>query len=308
MWPFTKKKTLDNTIMMIRYTKDAWMELFPNSTTKEWELTNCPEDVFDFVKTSVSNSMIRRSPIQKGIIATIDGRYMEWLSKSRLIHSAKSLTQYLEQHITDTRYWDERLVASGMIDTYNRLGIPCLVMLHNIRGSQSEYALSKEASDQLMQILSNVYGSDAVFSPGWITKGCDMPIYSNDLVQIANIFWKDKTRIRFGKYLEQRYSQLELIDKFSPLYFVVPFVVKDKVDQALINFGESEFAEKDKSAQAMAARKFTDEQRIELFHIISRDIPQVVSIGPRAVMPNQAYINYTANIIRSRGRSNLSMY
>ena len=307
MWPFKKKKE-DDTLIMIRYTKDTWFSLFPDSTVNEWEVANSPLDVAKFVKLSVSNSLIGSRPIQRGIIATIDKKYLEWMSLSKLEHSSTTLSQYFKTKIADTNYWNDRLLESEMTGTYNILGIPSLVMLHNISGSKTEYVIDKETSSAISELLLSIYGGDAIFTPGWITKGCDMPTYSDDLIQLAEIFWQEGKRIRFGKCLEQSYNNVELADKFAPLYFIVPFVIKTNVDSALINFSGRGFTANDQTCQAMAAKRFSEEQRVELFKLISSSIPQVISVGPRAVIPSQAYINYAANIIRCKSNANVTMY
>jgi hypothetical protein len=307
MWPFKKKKPAD-TLVMLRYTKDAWDLLFPNTTNDEWKLANQPDDVALFVKASVVRSNIGADPIQKGLIATIDSKYLQWLSNKKKKHSSRALSQYLQEHVSDLNYWNDCLIESGMTSTYNVLGIPSLLMPHNINGTHSEYVLDRETSDMLIDELKKIYKSNEVFVPGWITKGSDMPNYQDDLIQLADLFWQNRSRIRFGKYLEQSYSQLETSDKFSPLYFTVPFVVKANVNNALISFNGNGLGKEDKSLQGMAALCFPEENRINLFKLISKDIPQVVSIGPKAVMPSQAYVNYQFNLIRGHGKSNIAMY
>jgi hypothetical protein len=299
-----------NALIVVRYTRDTFRDLFPAVSDNEWEYRNSPNDIASFVKNSIDTSKSTcATKTCCAIIATIDNKYLEWLKIKKRNHSTKSLAKYIKQHVDDIPFWNERLMKSGMTTTYNILGIPSLIILHDLDGASSQYSLSKKTTDEISQLLKTIYKSHEVFVPGWILKGCDMPSCTQDIAQLAELFWKDGTRVRLGKYLEQRYNQNEIADKFSPLYFVVPFVVKAQITNAIINLDDIRFAEGDYTNQSMESIKFKKQERFDLFKIIYNSIPQVISIGINAVMPGHAYKTYQINAIkRCRESSNGTAY
>jgi hypothetical protein len=177
------------------------------------------------------------------------------------------------------------------------MGISSLLMPYGLSSNKSEYCLTNKTADQLCSQLQEIYGVDKIFVPGWLTKGCDMPLYTKDIIHLADTFWNDGVRAVFGMYLEQLYNQHELDDKFTPIYCVVPFLIKTNVDSAFINL-TGPFDDSDKSLNALAQKQFNEEKRFELFKTITADIPQVVSIGPNAVLPGEAYLEYNMSMIK----------
>jgi hypothetical protein len=311
VWPFKKKNNEVETFVAIRYTYEAFKALFPNKTKQEWLNENCPEDVYNFTKNSISRNanVIKDGKIKRILIATIDNVYLDWLLGKNKKHTEESINKYLKSKINDIDFWNKRLIDSGMTNTYNILGIPNMIMLHNFSGNSSNYSLNKETSQKLTNILKTIYKSEHIFVPGWFLKGCDAPLHTKEIVQFAELFWSEGTCVRFGQCLEQKYAPCELSDKFSPLYFVVPFVVKADINNALIYLNNDGCDGEDMSAQAMALMRFSDGDRLSLFNLIANDIPQVISIGPNAILPGQAYLSYQMGLIK-RGfkQSNISTY
>ena len=239
MWPFNKKNKETKPLIAARYTYDTFCSLFPNKTHQDWIDSNCPDNITDFVKQLVTKCVSKKTKIERLLIATIDRQYVDWLTENDKTHSQNTLNEYLCYCGTDSDFWNKKLIDSNMTTAYNVLGIPSMTMIYNIDENQSQYSLSKEASNQIADILKTVYDSDYVFVPGWITKGSEMIKYAQDIVQIAKSFWDNGTNVRFAKYLEQNYTKYELFNKFSPLYFVVPFVVKTNLFNANINFNKN---------------------------------------------------------------------
>ena len=309
MWPFKKKNKKENItpsdngpigLTLLRYTYDTFQKVFPTKTKEQWEDVNCPHDVAKFVKYSVARTQIElMTPIQYIQIATIDNKFIEWADSHGYDDLSLVVRQYVTEHNHIDGYWDERLVESGMVNSYNILGIPSMFMVGNIKDSKSELCLDEESTLVLTEKIKDIYDEKDVFVPGWITKGSDMPTYTDDIVQIAEETWKNNKKIRFGKYLEQAYTVRELEDKFRPLYFVVPFLIKVQVCESKIDLFTQR--EKDnKSAAFMSAKIFTPEQRMDLLEIINNQIKEVVSVGTSAVMPGQAYLSYNVGLSKNK--------
>ena len=312
MWPFKKTKKKQNResaspdvnypigLTLLRYTYDTFQKVFPTKTKEQWEEVNCPNDVAKFVKYSVARTQVElMTPIQYIQIATIDYKFIDWAEKLGYTDFALVVRQYVTEHNHVENYWDERLFESGMINSYNILGIPSMFMVGNVSNNKSELYLDEASTNLLTEQIKHIYSEDEVFVPGWITKGSDMPTYTDDIVQIAEETWQNKKKIRFGKYLEQAYTERELEDKFRPLYFVVPFLIKVKVQKSKIDLFTQR--ENDKTSAAfMSAKMFTQEQRIELLDVISSQIKEVVSVGTSAVMPGQAYLSYNVGLSHNK--------
>lgn len=304
MWPFKKKEPKEETLVMIRYTEDASQHLFPNLNHENWETMNRPDDVALFVIDSIARTRFTSgAKINNALIATIDSEYLSWLSNNRQKHSPKALSQYLKLHVEDVPFWDKKLIDSGMTESYNILGIPCLAILHNYNGENTEYMLNNTTSSKILELLQNIYANKNVFVPGWFLKGNDMFACIEDIKHLADVYWSDGIRARLGKFLEQSYHKKELIDRFSPLYFVVPFVVKTKIETAFVNLRNPTYAANDNSVQAMSSIVFKDNERMQLFNLISNDIPNIISVGSNAVMANQAHLAYHGGIIKRSIRS-----
>jgi hypothetical protein len=293
---------------MVRYTHDTWRILYPNGNDWEWELKNCPNDLSCFVRQSVAQGLSEQNArTNYALIATIDEQYINWLSNNKKKHSAKNLSKYISSKLNDVDFWTSRLIDSGMTNSYNVLGVPGMFMTHQIDCSKSEYALTKETSEQISQLLADTYQNETVFVPGWVVKGCDLPKCANDMIKLAELFWSDGKRVRFGKFLEQNYSKEELVDKFVPLYFTIPFVIKSKVDCALVDLYGYTQVDQCKTVQSMSVVRFTEDNRSRLLKLISSEIKQFVSIGTNAVMPGHAYMLYNMGLTKNK-IVNISMH
>ena len=307
MWPFNKNKKKEQlqqdegpkVLILVRYTYDAFKKVFPNKSDAQWEEVNSPNDISTFVKHNVAQSQIKMCTFIESVqIATIDDNYLLWAMERNIDDLQVGVRLYVQEHINDEKYWDERLIESGMTDSYNVLGIPSMFVVGNIIGNKTECILTQESINELTEKISNIYSSENVFVPGWITKGSDMPAYVSDIAQIAEESWNHNKSIRFGKYMEQIYGEKELSDKFNPLYFVVPFLIKIKINRAKIDlFSKDESAN---NLNSMAGISFSSEQRTELLKIIRDSVKEVVSIGPSAVLPGQAYISYNVSLSKNK--------
>jgi hypothetical protein len=127
------------------------------------------------------------------------------------------------------------------------------------------------------------------------------------MIKLAELFWSDGKRVRFGKFLEQNYSKEELVDKFVPLYFTIPFVIKSKVDCALVDLYGYTQVDQCKTVQSMSVVRFTEDNRSRLLKLISSEIKQFVSIGTNAVMPGHAYMLYNMGLTKNK-IVNISMH
>jgi hypothetical protein len=299
MWLSLKnKKTKEEMLILIRYTFNASNVLFPSIGVDEWEKLNCPDDASQFIKGSLARTQISNgNKNHQALIATVDDEYLNWLAKNRYQHSLKILTEYLKDRVENIDFWNQRLIDSKMTAAYNVLGIPCLVILHNCQEMRTNYHLSKELICKITSVLQDVYDTEKVFVPGWFVKGCDAPMCIKDIIQSADVFWKSENRIRVGKFLEQQYACEEIADRFTPIYFVIPFVIKTNIEHSVIDLRGLDAHQNARTAQSMTHISFQEEYRRKLFNIITQTMPYVISIGPNAVLPNQAYIAYHGRII-----------
>lgn len=308
MWPFNKKnkKQIEQpqedqpkTLILVRYTHDVFKKVFPDKSDSKWEEVNSPKDISTFVKHNVAQSQIKMCTFIESVqIATINEYYLDWAFRNGISDLQLGVKLYVQEHINDEAFWDERLLESGMTDSYNVLGIPAMFVLGNIAGNKTECILEQESIEQLTSIIAEIYSSDKVFVPGWITKGSDMPAYICDIAQIAEESWNNNKQIRFGKYMEQEYGAKELSDRFNPLYFVVPFLIKVKMFKSKIDlFNKGSEAN---NLNAMTDIRFSNEQRSKLLEIINASVKEVVAVGPSAVMPGQAYISYNVSLSKNK--------
>lgn len=297
MWPFKKVMTeentdiIENTIVMARYTKDTWVELFQDATIEDWKESTSPDNISKFISNTIVNyASALKGNVSEIVIATIDQKYLEWLEKYGLTHSQGVLNKYIQRYTKKKNYWDERLLESEMTLTCNMLGMPIL-MMPPLKTSKTEYYLSAETKNKIQLYLSAVYHNQATYCPGWIIKGNEMIQCVDDVLFVADHYWNSNSNIRIGKYLEQTYEDDELSDQFSTILYVIPFVVKTKVDSATIDLSglESDGA---KTLQAMNKVKYTKTQKIELLEILSSDLSNVIGIGGHSLLPNQAYFQY----------------
>lgn len=303
MWPFKKKKQPAKkekikiqTLIMIRYTYDAWQKLFPDSNKEKWEELNCPDNVAEFVKQSIKRSSNVKHPdgsvgmpdFESALITTLDEQYLSWLERNNYSHSQENLGKYLEEYANNEDYWNECLNRSEMTTTYNVMGIPFSMLLHDINGKKSEYCLREESARQIEPILSAIYQSEEVFVPGWILRGADMPKCVNSVVEFAKLYLREKRKIRFGKFLEQTYTEDELKDKFKPYNYLLPFVVKSKIEKALISFRKYDI--NSKNTHNMIQIKFKENEKEQLKDILIASDPHVIAVGNSAMMPGQAYL------------------
>lgn len=305
---FKKKEQKKETLVMIRYTRDAWETLFPNISMEDWENMNCPKDVSQFVKQSImQNTVLGNCKFKNAMIATLDKYYVDWVRMNGGEHSQITLLSYVQKHLQEENYWDERLKESEMTSTYNVMVLPISMLLHNVKGLSSEYVLSKKTTENLTQYLKKIYNSDMVFIPGWIVKGTDMPSCAKNVIEFADLYWEQDTRVRYGKYMEQTYTQEEVEDLFSPFDFVIPFVVKTNITKAKINFTFN-YDETDKSLQSMTAIQFTKVQKAEMMEMLVNECPYITSLDDNAMMPEYAYLSYIEFIKRRQERQNTKNY
>jgi hypothetical protein len=161
------------------------------------------------------------------------------------------------------------------------------MLLHDINGRISNYILPKEISEQIAQYIKNIYHTSNVFVPGWILKNNVREKCEKDIKRCADLYWKDGMRVRFGKYMEQIYTQDEALDLFSPFTFIIPFVIKEEVQNAKIRFiyNNSDSNDQcDENTQTVKAVKWTKTQKVELWEMLANVYPQIVSIGENVVM------------------------
>ena len=300
MWPFKKQTTSGNRMIIIRYTRDVAKTLFPLMTDDEWAKVNNPHDVGGLIRCALFGREVPRNRIVNSVlIATIDTEYLQWLKQKKANHSKKALSKYIGQHLNDSEFWDEKLCKSGMTTSYNILGIPIMLMPLSKNGNISNYCLDAEISNEIMNLLKNVYQSDRVFVPGWILKGCDMPMCVKDIVHLSEIFWSDGKRVRLGKFLEQNYKDCELDDRFSPVYCTIPFVVRSEIQKAEIDLCGKNHPIDRTTEIAMSKISFSGAQKFSLLALMSSKIPQIISVGSNSMTPELAYVIYNKRLLKN---------
>ena len=304
MWPFNKKKQKQTqlkdkiqTLVMIRYTYDVWQKLFPTLTKEQWEELNCPDNVSEFLKQSIkrsstakqSDGSCRLPDFKDALIATLDNKYLYWLETNALKHTQENLGKYLEVNMNNPDYWDQCLFDSEMTTIYNVMGIPFSMLVHDLNGRKiSEYSLKDESTKEIEPILAEIYESEEVFVPGWIVRGADMPKCVSHIVEFAKIYLQKNKKVRYGRFLEQTYTDEELKDLFKPYNYLIPFVVKKQINKSLISF---QYYDKDSNiAHDLIRIKFKEEEKEKIKNILTADDPHVISVGNSAMMPGQAYL------------------
>ena len=307
MWPFKKIKTtedlglVENTIIMARYTYETWNELFPESNDEEWEKATCPHSVAVFVNNFIDgcNSYDSKN-ISDVIIATIDYKYVEWLNKYDLTHSDNILQKYI-QHVNRKKgYWTERLIESGMTETYSVFGIPLSMMVPNERKRRTSYVLSEYNQKEITKRLKQIYQLEDLYCPGWIVKGNELYKCIDDIVMVADAFWEEGRKIRVGRFLEQEYSVDEVLDPFKTLLYTVPFIVKTELDNATINMSYTKKMLFDQAMEDLEMIEYTKLQQLEISEILRDDLLELVSLGRNAVSPMRALILYCNKLITNK--------
>lgn len=294
MW-FFKKKERKNTkkdkiekLIAIRYTRKTWFELYPNSTEEEYVELNSPNDILSFVKLSIRQIFeIGINNLSEMQIVTIDEHYSKWLFENKKTHKQKNLTNYINACSEIEGYWDERLTQSNMTSVYYVVGIQVSMLLHELKNNASSYCLTQNKSEELSNYLKKVFNTDNIYIPGWITKGIDMPRYNKNLIQFANEYFNKNARIRYGKYMEQDYNELEKKDLFQPFPFVIPIVIQISKTNSKISLKETDESSADKILFYL-----TKEQKDRIYKMLVDEYPQITSISKNLVLPGQAYLNY----------------
>lgn len=286
------KKYNGKTIILVRYTFDVWKRLFPYLSIDTWENQNMPNDLGQFMRKNMKNAIIikTKNNEKRMLIATIDDVYISWLQERNITHSIINLKNYIMQRLTDDEFWNERLIHSGMIDTYNVISIATSLILPNLKNNSSEYSLTHQTSSEITSVLKNIFHKQEIFVPGWIIKGKDVIVCRRDLIQLANFFWNKNKLARCGRFIEQNYDTMETKNKFKPLYFTIPFVIKEKMNSA-INCDNIE--------KEAALVNLSEQQTSELFKLINNDIPQIISINKTFDTPLQSYMNYQSYLLDS---------
>lgn len=294
MWlKFRKKeriKQANNNIqklMAIRYTKEAWFTLCPESTEEFFIEKNSPNDILGFIKLSIRKiAHIGVAKLTEIQIITIDEKYIEWLEKFQKTHEQKNLMEYINSCSKIENYWEERFLNSQMLDGYHVVGISIYMILHEVNNGKSEYYLNQESIEQLSMILSDSTKTNNIYIPGWITKGSDMPNYCKTLVQFAKSYFDYNSRIRYGKYLEQNYENVEQKDLFKPFPFVIPIVIKTNQYKSLI------YLNKKNNEEYEVDFSLTKKQKEKIYEVLTRQFPQIISIDDSLILPGKAYLNH----------------
>ena len=291
MWPFKQKP---QRLILPRYTKDVWLK-FNMGSSDDWTALMAPNNVTDFIKTSVVRIVKKRNrkpQCSSALIATIDDDYCQWLGDKK--HSEKRVLQYVLSH-DNIKLWDEKLLNSGMVNSYNILNVPISIIPCKQENNKTSFVLDKTSTMQIVYALQNTYQTQDVFCPGWILKGYDAPLCINDIISLAEAYWYENKHVTIGKYAEQSYKDVESRNKFAPHLFVIPFVIKTNIESALINLS-GQYDKSEKTSHAMTFISFSNADKVAMLEVLKSKIDLIMGVGDSAIMPGQAHLAYVDNV------------
>ena len=230
-----QKIAAPNKINTFRYTYEPWKKLNPNKTQLDYEKIICPNNLFDFLTKTVIlfKEKFTLPDDMTFAIVPIDDAYFKWLDDNEKIDNDVNKNLYVNS-LSDEEIF-ERMKANGWDEEYEVVGIPVYAINSKLEEiKKTNYKIEADVKEELIDFLSNIYGRENVYVPGYILTQNDFFKGERDFIQMAKLHFKKNTNVRFTDWEEQRYS-----NKVALIYpLVLPFAIRRNYTSARLNFNE----------------------------------------------------------------------
>ena len=241
---FNKKKkqkeiiSKPDIIRTYRYTYCAWQKEYPNKSQLDFEKTILPDNLLEFLYKLAEltnqekidkNGNLPITEDMKFSVVPIDKNYYKWVEDNKRIDNILTKNEYCKNLDNDTIY--KLMEENGWTEEYSILGIPIYMINTGMKEiKKTDFKLEQELKQNLTLYLENIYGEGNVFLPGYILTQNDFFNNERDFLQLAKLYFKQNTNVKFIKFEEQIFQNSKAL--IYPL--VLPFAIKRTYNSAVL--------------------------------------------------------------------------
>ena len=173
---FKKRKNAINDVKLNIYTKNTFLDIFPDKTVSDWEKCYRPYNICRFLLLNLS-SLTKKfdfSDTSKMSLYTIDDEYIIWLRSNALEHDEGNLKKYIDS--IPEHDW---IRLSQKNNSLVQIDVNFLEIELNNKSQTGFYKwvrLNKDQVAAVKSILSDNYETSNIYLPGYIIPK-DMQTY-----------------------------------------------------------------------------------------------------------------------------------
>jgi len=181
---FKKRKNMINDIKLNIYTKDTFLDIYPDKTVSDWEKCYRPYNIDRFLLLNLF-SLAKNydfSETSKISLYTIDDEYISWLKSNSLEHNTNNLQKY-NNSISE----QDCIRLSQKNNSLVQIDVKFLEIELKNKSQTGFYNGTKLNKDQiaaLSSFLSDNYETSSIYLPGYIIPKDNV---INEMPKIRNI-------------------------------------------------------------------------------------------------------------------------
>ena len=221
-----KEKKKRDDLIIARYTYDAWMKCYPNSSYEDWENIMSPRSIFDFIMTIENNISekleLTLEDFKSILIKTIDENYFEWLKENGLEHNDKNIQKYTNEMPIENA--DELIKSNNMNVDDSLCFLHITAAGENDFGNNTEFYMNDEAQKSLELYLKSIFEDSEIFVPGYIMAAEMAHNSAETVAEQGNLYFKNGIKKLSNRYKKQTYQYTNI--NFAQFY--IPYIVRNK--------------------------------------------------------------------------------